>query len=70
MAKHQASSVVDALFGAFFLILAVVVLFVAWETTPLGAGVVAVVLGFLGAEALASFARGRASLLSRLGPLP
>lgn len=70
MAKHQTKAVADALFGLLFVILAVVVLFAAWEATPLGALIVAAVLGFLGAEALLSYRRGRPSLLSRIGPLP
>lgn len=60
----------DAIFGVFFVALAVVVLLVAWEATPWGAFLVALVLGLLGADAVFSAMRDKRSLLTRLGPLP
>ena len=66
----QMSRTSDVAFGTFFVALAVVTLAAAWEGTPIGAVLAALVMGLLGAEALVSAARGKASLLSRFGPLP
>jgi len=70
MTRANLERLVTALFGVFFIIIAVVVLIVAWDATPIGGMVVSLVIGFLGAEAIVSAWRDRSSLLSRMGPLP
>ena len=70
MSENKTSRVGDALFGAFFVALAAAILVLAWSSSPVGAAIAALVLGFLGAEAIFSAVRGRRSLLSRIGPLP
>jgi len=70
MAKSKFDRIVTALFGAFFVVLAGLVLFTAWDSTPLGAIAVASVLGVLGMDALLSAKQDRPSILSRIGPLP
>ena len=70
MSESKASRVADALFGTFFLALAAAVLVLAWHSSPIGSVIAALVLGFLGAEAIVSAVRCRRSLLSRIGPLP
>jgi len=54
MAKSKVDRIVTALFGAFFVVLAGLVLFAAWDSTPLGAIAVASVLGLLGVDVLLS----------------
>ncbi len=70
MAKPKSGRTVTTLFGVFFVIMAVVILFAGWESTPVGAVVGALVVGILGADAIVSAMRDRRSLLSRIGPLP
>jgi len=70
MAKSKVDRIVMALFGAFFLVLAGLVLFAAWDSTPFGAIAVASVLGLLGVDAMLSAKQDRPSILSRIGPLP
>lgn len=70
MAKANSGRTVTTVFGVFFVVLAGVVLFAAWESAPIGAVLVALVVGFLGVEAIVSARRDRPSLLSRIGPLP
>ena len=54
MPQSKASRVGDAIFGAFFLALAVAIFVLAWDTSPVGAIVASLVLGFLGAEGIFS----------------
>jgi hypothetical protein len=61
---------VTAAFGAILLVLAVVTVATSGPETRAGAIVVALVLAGLGIDALFSAARGRRSLVSRIGPLP
>jgi len=70
MPKEKFSRAVTAIFGVFFVVLALLILVAAWESTPTGAAIASLVVGFLGAEAILSAVRDRASLLSRIGPLP
>ena len=70
MSKLSSNRTVTAIFGVFFVVLAFLILATAWESAPIGAAIAALVVGFLGAEAIVSAARGRSSLLSRIGPLP
>jgi hypothetical protein len=70
MPQNKAGRVGDAIFGTFFLALAVASLVLAWNTSPIGAVAASLVLGFLGAEAILSAFLGRRSLMSRIGPLP
>ncbi|MEO6564686.1 MAG: hypothetical protein ABIO63_01515 [Casimicrobiaceae bacterium] len=70
MSKYPGSRTADAAFGLFFVVLAFVILFAAWDSTPFGAVVAALAVGLLGVEAIVSAARDRQSLLSRIGPLP
>jgi Flp pilus assembly protein TadB len=70
MSESKAGRVTDALFGTFILALAVAVLVLAWHSSPIAAAIAALVLGFLGVEAIVSAVRCRRSLLSRIGPLP
>jgi len=71
MTKANFSRIVTAIFGVFFVVLALVILVTALEFRPIGAVIAAsLVVGFLGAEAIISAARGRTSLLERIGPLP
>ena len=70
MPKANASRTVTAIFGVFFVILALLILVAAWESSPIGATIVALVVGVLGADAIVSAAQRRTSLLSRIGPLP
>ena len=59
---------VTAAFGLLFALLAIAIIVVSDRTV--GPLFVAVVLGSLGIEAIASALRNRPSLLSRIGPLP
>ncbi len=61
---------VSVAFGIFFVALAFLVLFVAWDTAPLGACIVSLVLAVLGVDGVFSAYRNKRSLLSRIGPLP
>jgi len=70
MPKVSFHRIVTAIFGAFFVAVALLILAAAWESTPIEASIAALVLGFLGADALISAARDKRSLLSRIGPLP
>jgi len=70
MAKVNFSKIVTALFGVFFIALALLILATAWESAPIGAAIAALVVAFLGVDAVISVWRGRSSLLSRIGPLP
>lgn len=61
---------VSALFGAFFVALALVTVVTADASTRVPAIAVAVVVGGLGLDLIISALRGKRSMLSRLGPLP
>lgn len=66
MTKSSSGRTVTMVFGVCFVLLACVILFVAWDSTPLGAAAGAL----LGADAITSARRDRPSLLVRIGPLP
>lgn len=70
MSKQSPNPIVDAAFGVFFIALAIVIVIATWETGGVAALVVALIVGLLGVEALFSAARGKRSLISRIGPLP
>lgn len=59
---------ITAVVGALFLAIAVAILLVSELTV--GPILAAVVLGFLGVDAILGAWRNRPSLLSRIGPLP
>jgi hypothetical protein len=61
---------VTAGFGVLFVGIAVAIVQAAISENPWGAGLSALVTGALGVDALMAAIRGRASLLSRIGPLP
>jgi hypothetical protein len=61
---------ISALFGIFFMGIAVIIIITSDSSTRLGAITAAVVVGGLGLELLTSALRGKRSLLSRIGPLP
>jgi hypothetical protein len=61
---------VTAAFGLFFVGIAVAIVYSATNDNPWGAGVAALATGALGLDAIVAAWRGRASLLSRIGPLP
>jgi len=56
--------------GLLFVGVAVAIVRLADPASPVGSLLAALVIGGLGVDALFSAARGRRSLLSRLGPLP
>lgn len=60
--------VVTAAFGLLFTAISIAILVVSDRTV--GPVLVAAVLGVLGVEAIVSAWRSKASLLSRIGPLP
>lgn len=66
----KAQRTADALFGIFFIVLAVAILVAGSESTLTGALVAAIVVGGLGVDALVNAARNKRSLISRIGPLP
>lgn len=60
--------IVTAVFGLFFVVLAVAIVVVSDRTV--GPLLAAVVISVLGIDAIASALRNKPSLLSRIGPLP
>jgi len=70
MKNRNTHRYVEVMFGMFFLALAVLILLAGWKSNPLGAVIAALVVGFLGADAIISTVRDKPSLLSRIGPLP
>lgn len=67
---NQTRRVVGALFGIFFIGIALAILATIDDSNLLGPLAAAVVVGGLGIDLLVSSLRGRRSLLSRIGPLP
>ena len=59
---------ITAAFGAFFTVVAIILYFVSERT--IGPLLAALVLGFVGVNAIVSAYRNKPSLLSRIGPLP
>jgi hypothetical protein len=57
-------------FGAFLIVLAIMILALMEPSSRIGSIIAAVVLGALGVDQLISSLRGSASLLERVGPLP
>ena len=68
--RSRTSRVVTALFGAFFILLAVAILIWVDRSMIVGAVVAASAIGLLGVEACISAVRDKPSLLQRIGPLP
>jgi hypothetical protein len=60
--------IVTAVFGLFFVVLAVTIVVVSDRTV--GPLLAAAVVSVLGIDAIASALRNKPSLLSRIGPLP
>jgi len=60
--------IVNAVFGLFFVVLAVAIVVVSDRTV--GPLLAAAVISVLGIDAIASALRNKPSLLSRIGPLP
>ena len=60
--------IVTAVFGLFFVVLAVAIVVVSDHTV--GPLLAAAVISVLGIDAIASALRNKPSLLSRIGPLP
>ncbi len=70
MAQSRTGRIVTTLFGVFFATLGVVIVIEAPAPLTAGPVIVALVVGGLGVDLIVSAARGKTSLLSRLGPLP
>jgi len=68
--RSKTPRIVTAVFGAFLILLAVVILLSVDQSMIVGAVVAALVIGLLGVDACVSAARDKASLLQRIGPLP
>lgn len=68
--RSHSNRVVTAVFGAFFVALAVAILVMVDRSMIVGAVIAALIVGGLGVDALVSAARNRRSLMSRIGPLP
>ena len=68
--RSKAVRLVTALFGVFFIGMAVAIVLSFDRSMPLGAIVAALALAALGVDACVSAARNRRSLLERIGPLP
>lgn len=68
--ESHGGRIVTACMGALFAALAIAIIVVVDRPIGLGALVAAMVIGLLGIDALISAARGKRSLLSRIGPLP
>lgn len=68
--RNKRSRIVDAIVGAGLVIIGAGTLLAAWSTAPVGAALIAVIVGGLGLEAIVSAILNRASILSRIGPLP
>ena len=68
--RSKTPRVVTALFGAFFILLAVAILLSADRSMIVRAVLGALVIGLLGVDACISAARDKPSLLQRIGPLP
>lgn len=64
------SRLVDLLFGIFLAVLAAAILFTSDQSSLAGSIIAAGVVGGLGIEAICSAARGKRSLLARIGPMP
>ena len=61
---------VTGVFGVFLVVVAVVILVATDRPIRLGALMASLVIGLLGVEACVSAARGKRSLVERIGPLP
>jgi hypothetical protein len=68
--KTPASPRVDAAFGAGFILVAIAIVVYADPGMGVGPWLAGMAVGGLGLDALIAGARGRRSLLSRIGPLP
>jgi len=68
--RPNSNRIVTAAFGVLFVAVAIAILLTVDRSMLIGAVIAAVVVGGLGIDALISAARGRRSLMSRIGPLP
>jgi glycerol uptake facilitator-like aquaporin len=68
--RSTVSRIVDLLFGTFLVVLAIAIVIWSDQSNFAGSVVAALVVGGLGVEAVFSAARGKRSLLARIGPLP
>jgi len=68
--RWKTPRIVAAGFGAFLIVLAIVILLSVDQSMIVGAVVVALVIGLLGVDACVGAVRDKPSLLQRIGPLP
>jgi hypothetical protein len=68
--ESNGGRVVSGCMGLLFVGLAIAIIVVADDPARPGPLLAALVIGLLGIDALISAARGKRSLLSRIGPLP
>jgi hypothetical protein len=68
--RSKTARIVTAVFGVFFILLAIGILLAVEEPIGVGALLAALVVGLLGVDACVSAARNRRSLVERIGPLP
>ena len=70
MTSTRTRRLIGALFGVFFVVLAVLIIATSEPPARVVAIAVAIVIGGLGLDLILSVLRRRKSLLSRIGPLP
>ncbi len=70
MEPSRSGRLVSTLFGLFFATLGVFIVTEAPAPITAGPLIAALVVGGLGVDLIVSAVRGKASLLSRIGPLP
>lgn len=68
--RSRARRIVTAVFGAFFVALAIAIGVSGDGPTSLGVVVAALGVGLLGVDACVAAVRDRPSLMERIGPLP
>ena len=68
--RSRTQRLVTAVFGVFFVLLAVAIPLSVDRSMLVGAAVAALAVGILGVDACVSALRNRRSLLERIGPLP
>ena len=70
MSSTRIRRLISALFGIFFVALAVLIIAASEAATRIGAIVAAMVIGGLGVDLILAVLRRKKSLLARIGPLP
>jgi hypothetical protein len=68
--RSKTARIVTAVFGVFFIVLAIGILLAVEEPIGVGALLAALVVGLLGVDACVRAARNKRSLVERIGPLP